>query len=256
MRFSSLGSGSRGNATLVESGATCVMVDCGFSALETGKRLARLNKLPSDIAAILVTHEHADHIGGVARFSNKHDIPVWATAGTLSTQQGVSIKNAQCFNSHQPFGIGDLEVQPFPVPHDAREPCQFVFGNSAVRLGILTDIGSITGHVVETLNGVDAMLLEFNHDIAMLADGPYPPRLKERVGGEYGHLSNQQAADLLKKIDTSRLRYLIAAHLSDKNNRPQLARQAITSVLDSAHTDIAIACQNTGFDWQTIEAAF
>ncbi len=253
MRFSSLGSGSRGNSTLVESGATCVMVDCGFSALEAGKRLARLNKSPADITAILVTHEHTDHIGGVARFSNKHDIPVWATAGTLSTKQGASINNAQCINSHQSFVVGDLEVQPFPVPHDAREPCQFVFSDASARLGILTDLGSITGHVVETLNGVDAMLLECNHDTAMLADGPYPMHLKERVGGEYGHLSNHQAADLLARLDTSRLRLLVAAHLSDKNNRPQLARQAVSSVLDGGVTEIRIACQDTGFDWHTIQ---
>ncbi len=252
MRFSSLGSGSRGNATLVESGVTCVMVDCGFSALEAGKRLARLNKLPADITAILVTHEHSDHMAGVARFSNKHDIPVLATAGTLSTEKGASIKNAQCINSHQSFVVGELEVQPFPVPHDAREPCQFVFSNGSVRLGILTDIGSITGHVVDTLSGVDAMLLECNHDPAMLASGPYPQSLKERVGGEYGHLSNQQAADLLSRMDTSKLRQLVAAHLSDKNNQPQLARQAVTGAIDCALTEFSIACQNTGFDWQTI----
>lgn len=254
MRFASLGSGSRGNATLVESGATCVMVDCGFSALEAGKRLARLNKLPADITAILVTHEHADHMGGVARFSNKHDIPVWATAGTLNTKLGAGIKNTQCFNSHQAFAMGELEVQPFPVPHDAREPCQFVFSNGRVRLGILTDIGSITGHVVDTLSGVDAMLLECNHDPAMLADGPYPPSLKQRVGGEYGHLSNQQAANLLSRIDTSRLRRLVAAHLSDKNNQPQLARQAISEAIDCGLTEFSIACQDTGFDWLTIRA--
>lgn len=254
MRFASLGSGSRGNATLVESGATCVMVDCGFSALEAGRRLARLNKRPVDITAILVTHEHADHMGGVARFSNKHDIPVWATAGTLNTKPAAAIKNAQCFNSHQAFALGELEVQPFPVPHDAREPCQFVFSNGRVRLGILTDIGSITGHVVDTLSGVDAMLLECNHDPAMLADGPYPPSLKQRVSGEYGHLSNQQAADLLSRIDTSRLRRLIAAHLSDKNNQPQLARQAINEAIDCDLTEFSIACQDTGFDWQTIRA--
>lgn len=252
MRFASLGSGSRGNATLVESGTTCIMVDCGFSALETGKRLARLHRSPADVTAILVTHEHSDHIGGVARFANRHQIPVWATAGTLASKKGVSIENTQVINSHQSFVIGELEVQPFPVPHDAREPCQFVFSNGTVRLGILTDIGSITGHVVDTLGGIDAMLLECNHDPRMLADGPYPQSLKDRVGGQYGHLSNQQAADLLSRMDTTRLRQLVAAHLSDKNNQPQLARQVIAGALGDGLTDISIACQEAGFDWRMI----
>ena len=225
------------------------MIDCGFSCVETEKRLARLDKTAADIDAILVTHEHTDHIGGVARLSKKHNIPVRATAGTLAASQAAGIELAQPLNSHQSFLIGDLEIQPFPVPHDAREPCQFVFSDGEVRLGVLTDTGSITRHVVDSLDGVDALLLECNHDPAMLADGPYPPRLKARVAGEFGHLSNQQAASLLASIDTSRLRHLYAAHLSDKNNQPDYARRELSAVFDGHEPAICIACQSNGFDW-------
>lgn len=255
MRFSSLGSGSRGNATLVESGSTCLMIDCGFSCVETEKRLARLNTRPSDLAAILVTHEHADHIGGVERFAVKHAIPVYATAGTLASRQTNGNWDATPICSHRPFQIGDLEVHPFPVPHDAREPCQFVFHDGRIRLGLLTDTGSLTRYTVDMLSGVDGLVLECNHDTGMLADGPYPARLKQRVGGQYGHLSNQQAADLLSRIDTSRLQCLVGAHLSDKNNHPDLARQALACQIDEATMHIAIACQERGFGWQVLHAA-
>ncbi len=255
MRFASLGSGSRGNATLVESGSTCVMVDCGFSCAEVEKRLARLKRTPADIDAILVTHEHTDHIGGVGRLARKYGIPVWATAGTLSAGQGGDIAYPNTFNCHRPFVIGALEVRPFPVPHDAREPCQFVFGDGRARLGMLTDIGSLTPHVVRSLDAVDALILEFNHDTGMLADGPYPPRLKQRVGGDFGHLNNAQAAGLLQRLDRSRLRRLVAAHLSEKNNHPDRVRDVLDDTLAGDACEVVIACQEQGFDWFGVTAA-
>ncbi len=252
MRFASLGSGSHGNATLVEAGATRLMIDCGFSCKETEKRLQRLDIAPHSIDAILVTHEHGDHISGVARYSRRFGTPVWMTSGTDAVHQGGQVAELNAFNSHQPFRIGDIEIQPFPVPHDAREPCQFVFSDGRRRLGLLTDVGSITSHMVEALDGLDALILEFNHDPDMLAAGPYPPSLKARVGGDFGHLSNQQAAELLGRIDLCQLQLLVAAHLSEKNNCPDLAREYVEGALEGFDADIHIADQSVGIPWKTL----
>ena len=252
MRFASLGSGSRGNATLVEAGATRVLLDCGFSCAETEKRLARLGLEARDVDAILVTHEHSDHISGVARFSRRFGIPVWMTAGTEAVHRGGGVAAWHCFSSHERFCIGGLEIAPYPVPHDAREPCQFVFSDGAVRLGVLTDAGSVTAHMVKALDSLDALILECNHDPELLACGPYPVRLQQRVGGRYGHLSNQQAADLLSQIATTRLQHLVAAHLSEKNNRADLARRALADVLRCAAADISVAEQEAGIAWRDI----
>lgn len=252
MRFASLGSGSRGNATLIESGATSLLVDCGFSCSEVEKRLARLERSPARLDAILVTHEHSDHIGGVERLARRHGLTVWMTAGTAAASRFRDRAALQCFSSHESFAIGDLQVQPFPVPHDAREPCQFVFDDGRRRVGLLTDSGSVTGHMVQSLARLDALILECNHDPDMLARGPYPPRLKSRVGGRFGHLSNGQAADLLARIDTTRLQYLIAAHLSENNNHPELVRNALSNGLNCKEKEIDIANQASGFAWRTL----
>ncbi len=252
MRFASLGSGSRGNATVVEAGATRLMIDCGFSCAETEKRLDRLEIEPESIDAILVTHEHSDHIAGVARFSRRFGTEVWMTHGTELMHQGGELAALRCFSSHQSFRIGDITVDPFPVPHDAREPCQFVFSRGESRLGLLTDAGSITRHMVEALDGLDALILEFNHDPQMLAEGPYPPSLKARVGGDYGHLSNSQAASLLEKLDLGRLKLLVAAHLSEKNNHPDLAHEHLSRVLDGHGTAFHIAGQSDGTGWNSV----
>jgi len=252
VRFASLGSGSKGNATLVEAGATRVLVDCGFSCIETEKRLARLSLEASDLSAILVTHEHADHISGVARLSRRHQLPVWMTAGTEAVHKGGAVAAWHCFNGHQAFNIGELRIEPFPVPHDAREPCQFVFSDGERRLGLLTDVGSITSHIVQALLNLDAIILECNHDPDMLASGPYPPVLKQRVGGPFGHLSNQQAANLLARIDTDRLQHLMIGHLSEKNNHPELPRALLSEVLGCHAGDILVADQPDGLSWLSL----
>jgi phosphoribosyl 1,2-cyclic phosphodiesterase len=252
MRFASLGSGSHGNATLVEVDTTCLMIDCGFSCKETEKRLQQLGVTPDSIDAILVTHEHSDHISGVARYSRRYGTPVWMTPGTEAMHQGGEVAELNFFSSHQPFRIGNIDIQPFPVPHDAREPCQFVFSDGQRRLGLLTDTGSITRHMVEALEGLDALILEFNHDPDMLAEGPYPPGLKARVGGDFGHLSNGQAADLLGRLDLRHLKLLVAAHLSEKNNHPDLAREHVENALNGWNTDIHIADQLVGIPWKTL----
>ncbi|MDH3831872.1 MAG: MBL fold metallo-hydrolase [Gammaproteobacteria bacterium] len=253
MRFASLGSGSKGNAMLVEAGDTRVLVDCGFSCTETEKRLARLGLEADALDAILVTHEHSDHISGVARLSRRYGLPVWMTAGTEAAHKGGELSRWHCINSHQQFVVGDLQVQPFPVPHDAREPCQFVFSDGKRRLGLLTDVGSITPHMVDALDGLDALVLECNHDPSMLAAGPYPPSLKQRVGGPYGHLSNQQAAELLEKINTSSLQHLVAAHISEKNNLPQLAFDCLTTAVANNMGAIIVANQPDGMPWLGID---
>jgi len=252
-RFASLGSGSRGNATVVQAGATSVLVDCGFAAREFVARCERLDFDPGALTAILVTHEHGDHMRGVGAVARRFGIPVWMTHGTWRAADFGQITDLRLFASHGgDLQIGGLSVTPVPVPHDAREPTQFVFAHDGSRLGVLTDLGSITPRVVEAYDGVDALLLECNHDLQMLAGGPYPPSLQARVGGHYGHLNNAQAADFLRRIDHRRLRHLVAAHLSEKNNSPVLARQALETVSDDLCGCLSLLIQDEISDWFAI----
>lgn len=252
MRFAVLGSGSRGNGMVVEVGATLVLLDCGLSLLQVKRRLAGLGKRPEDLAAIVVTHEHTDHASGVAGLARAYDLPVWATAETALAAGFGELANCALFDCHAPFAVGDVQLMPFPVPHDAREPSQFVFGDGRRRLGMLTDVGSLTPHIVACLDGCDALVLECNHDAAMLAAGNYPPALKQRVGGRHGHLSNDQAAELLGRLNAPKLQHVVAAHLSDKNNKPCLAQQALAGALGCETEWIAVADQEQGLAWREI----
>jgi phosphoribosyl 1,2-cyclic phosphodiesterase len=253
MRFASLGSGSRGNATLVAEGDTCLLVDCGFSIKETERRLERLGKQATELAGILVTHEHGDHISGVGPLARKYKIPVWMTPGTHSVQNCGELSQLELFNSHESFVIDGLEVRPFPVPHDAREPAQFVFSDGNRRLGLLTDTGSVTPHIMEQLNDCDALLLECNHDSDMLANSAYPYSLKQRVAGRLGHLSNEQAADLITQRGDTGLQHLVAMHLSEQNNTEAKVRQSLSAVLGCDDAWIGIARQNEGLEWREME---
>ena len=253
IRFASLGSGSAGNALLVEHGATCLMVDCGFGLRETEARMAILGRTPADLGGILVTHEHGDHVAGVFRLARKYGLPVWLTHGTwVGCRQADDGLDLRIIDSHHPLTIGDLEVQPFPVPHDAREPVQFVFSGSQLRLGVLTDIGEATAHVCHMLSGCAGLVLEFNHDARMLERSAYPASLKRRIAGRYGHLENSAAARLLGEIDCSRLQVLVAAHLSERNNLPELAVEAVARALGCTQEWVGVASPEGGFDWRTL----
>ena len=254
MRFASLGSGSEGNGLIVESGATRILVDCGFRLSEAVKRLGRLGLAPTDLAAVLVTHEHDDHAGGVARFARRYDVPVYLTYGTLIAMGigGAMMPRVSVIDSHTPFVIGDLEVHPYPVPHDAREPSQFVFSDGDRRLGLLTDTGDSTPHIQRMLSGIEALVLECNHELELLMSGPYPPTLKRRISSRYGHLDNATAARIVAEIDCSRLQHFVAAHLSAQNNTPELARAAMSAALNCESAWISIATQNAGLDWRQI----
>ncbi|GAC1628762.1 MAG: MBL fold metallo-hydrolase [Nevskia sp.] len=252
MRFAYLGSGSRGNAAVIASGSTCVLLDCGLPLVEVDARLQRLGLCADDLAAILVTHEHGDHIGGVARLARRNRLPVWLTAGTRAAWKSAPEEWLQTFSPHRPFAIGDLEIRPYPVPHDAREPCQYVLGDGARRVGVLTDAGSVTPHMLDVLSGLDALLLEFNHDRDLLLRGPYPQSLKTRVAGGKGHLSNAQAAELLTMIDCTRLQHLVLTHLSETNNTPEHALQAAAAALGAAPEWLVCAHQDAGLDWREV----
>lgn len=251
IRFASLGSGSAGNALLVERGSTCLMLDCGFGVRETLNRLEALGRSASDISGILVTHEHGDHVQGVFRFARKFAVPVWLTHGTwVACREAAANLDLRIIDSHRSVSIGELDIQPFPVPHDAREPVQFVFHGGGQRLGVLTDIGEVTPHVRDLLSGCEGLVLEFNHDARMLAQSSYPVWLKRRIAGRYGHLENGAAVELLRQIDCSRLIHLVAAHLSERNNSPELVSKMISRQLGRAEEWIGIARPDKGFDWR------
>ena len=253
LHFASLGRGSAGNALVVRSGDTVVMLDCGFSVAETTRRLARLGLQPDDITAIVVTHEHDDHIGGVARFARRHRVPVWMSHGTWrGLEMMFEDVRINLIEGYAAFSVGSLQIEPFPVPHDAREPAQFVFGTGVVRLGVLTDTGEATRHIETMLSNCDGLVIECNHDADLLARSNYPPRLRTRISSRVGHLDNRAAAQLLSRVAGPRLLHVVAAHLSEQNNSPDLARQALAEALGCEPGWIGIAHQDSGFDWREL----
>ena len=254
LRFASLASGSDGNALVAEADGTCLLLDCGLNLRDTERRLARLGLEPSAIRGILVTHEHGDHAGRVFDFAAAHGVTVYLTYGSLVALEAegkvIAGVRLSILTSREPLAIDGVEVRPFTVPHDAREPVQFVLSDGAARLGVLTDIGVGTPHVVEMLSGLDALVLECNYDRDMLWNGAYPRWLKERIAGAFGHLDNAESARLLAALDRSRLKHVVAAHLSQQNNRPELARRALAGAMGCDESSIALATQNDGCDWR------
>tara|TARA_B100001964_G_C14258270_1_gene613666 strand:+ start:2245 stop:3027 length:783 start_codon:yes stop_codon:yes gene_type:complete len=253
VRVASLGSGSSGNSTLIEDENTCILVDLGFTLKETRRRLKRLGRSPEDIDAIIVTHEHRDHVAGVPPFARKYSTPVYMTPGTYDCDRHGILPSLHKVNCHQSFSIGGIGIEPVPVPHDAKEPCQYVLSSAGIKIGVLTDLGHITPHVEQQYRRCDVLLLECNHDPDMLAEGPYPYPLKKRVGGTHGHLSNGQAAKLVEKMDLGRLQHLVMSHISEKNNLPQLASEALQPVLCDWSGTSHLADQRDGFNWIEVE---
>jgi phosphoribosyl 1,2-cyclic phosphodiesterase len=256
VRFASLGSGSKGNSLVAEAGGSRVLLDCGLSPRETERRLARLGLEPAGIHGILVTHEHDDHAGHAYAFAALHSIPVHLTHGTRRAQEAAG-RSAEGVELHviegrEAFAVGTIRVEPFTVPHDAREPVQFVLGDGARRLGVLTDLGASTAHVEQMLTRCDALVLETNHDLDLLWASDYPKWLKERIAGPFGHLDNGSSERLLAALDRSRLKHVVAAHLSQYNNTMALARAALARALDCAEDWVGVATQEEGFAWRDL----
>lgn len=252
LAFAVLGSGSAGNALVVESGQTRVLIDAGFSPRSLERRLAGLACDFETFDAIVVTHEHIDHWRGVPRLSSRYRLPVWLTPGTHAATRGESTYARQLYSPHESFSIGDLEFCPYPIPHDAREPAQLVVSNGDKRLGVLSDAGYVTPHIRSVLNNCAALLIEANHDTDLLARGPYPDKLKRRVTSNQGHLGNHQAAELLAGLNTDSLRHVAIAHMSEKNNHPDLARSALAEGLGCGSDWIQIADQHNGLGWRNV----
>ena len=254
LRFRSLGSGSTGNATLVEarSGATVtrLLIDCGFGLRQLDARLARVGLAASDIHAVFVTHEHDDHIGCTHALSMRERVSVWMSEGSWLATGGRDYEGRLQFaRDGAAIEIGDITIEPFTVPHDAREPLQLVCSDGQRRIGVLTDLGHATPYVLERLAGLDALLLECNHDGGMLANSSYPPFLKARVGGNYGHLSNAAAAAIARAVHHAGLRHVLAAHLSLQNNRPEIVRRMLAEALGAAEHEMLTADAAHGSDW-------
>jgi phosphoribosyl 1,2-cyclic phosphodiesterase len=254
VRFACLGSGSKGNAWLVESGATRVMLDCGFGLRDMTMRLARLSLTPGDISALVLTHEHGDHVRGAVPFARKTGCPVWLSHGSAASLAGDAPDGVDWrpVDSHAEFAVGALRLRAFPVPHDAREPVQYVVDDGDRRWGLLTDAGHVTTHMTAMLDGCDALALECNHDLDRLRAGGYPAALKARILGRYGHLDNGAAAALLSGVGQSRLQHVVAAHLSEDNNTPELARAALAQALGCQPEWVGVADQSAGLDWREI----
>lgn len=252
MRLASLGSGSKGNATLLAAGDCRVMIDCGFSLRRLEERAARLGFDLASLDAVLVTHEHSDHASGVAALSRRYQLPVYLTHGTASSGRCDGCYRQVCFNADARFSIGDILIDAVAVPHDAREPVQYRFSHDGNCAGVLTDLGTVTAHVVSAFSSCDLLILEFNHDQELLQRGPYPPALKRRVGGDWGHLANSQALALLRKVDRPRLQRLIVAHMSEQNNDREIVQAMLGEEFPEFLPRVYWAAQDEGFPWLAV----
>jgi len=257
LRFRNLGSGSSGNSTVIEAGSGSspvrLLVDCGLGIRQLQGRLLAAGLDFSDLTAIFITHEHSDHLGCVRSLATRFRLPVWMSHGTYLGAQCPDLDGLlNVASDSQAIDLGALEVLPFTVPHDAREPLQLTCTDGTSRLGVLTDLGHASSHVIKHLQGCEALMMESNHDPALLSQSSYPPFLKKRVGGPLGHLSNEASAELLAQVKHAGLRHVVAAHLSAQNNRPDLARAALSSVWNDSEQGIIVADPREGTPWITV----
>ena len=249
LRLASVGSGSKGNATLIASSTTTILVDCGFTVKELIARLESLAISVDQIDAILVTHEHGDHIAGVAAVSRAARAPVYSTHGTLQSGRLENSFSVTEIASDSVFAVGDIEINAITVPHDAREPVQFRFQSDSGSIGVLTDLGSITPHVCRGFSDCELLLLEFNHDLERLRQGPYPASLKRRVSGDYGHLNNQQAMTLLERLSERPPKVVVAGHISEQNNSVEQVATLLEGWAEPLGSQVVYASQTDGFGW-------
>jgi len=256
LRFKSLGSGSSGNATVVEAAGIVpsrVLVDCGLGLKHLLYRLGEAGLKPEDIHAVFITHEHGDHIGCARSLALRYRIPVWMSRGTHAAIGAPDFDGLlHTARDGKAIALGGLQLTPFTVPHDAREPLQLTCTDGSAKLGILTDLGHATSHVMSQLMACDALMLECNHDTDMLAQSSYPPFLKRRVGGQYGHLSNAAAGEIARALVHGRFRHLVPAHLSAQNNRPELVQALMAETLGCGADDIVVARPDTGTPWLSL----
>ncbi len=252
LEVASLGSGSSGNATLVRSKTTTLLIDCGFTLKESLKRMASLGVAPSDLTAVLISHEHSDHVKGIGPLSRKFGVPIHLTHGTYRRLRDNRLLAYELFHAHAPFTLGDIEVDPFPTPHDAAESCQFVLQHNGVSFVVATDMGVCTPYILKKLAGVNGVLIECNYDDEMLRNGPYPPSLQHRIRGNFGHLGNVQAGPVLRAIDHPRLNRILLGHLSEKNNTEDCARNTVLASLPQAADRVTVLKQHTASPWFAI----
>ena len=235
MRFSVLGSGSRGNATVVCTDSTHILVDAGFSGRELGKRMNTVGVTPDQISAILLTHEHGDHTRGAGVFARAHGTPLYMTAGTRDACRRL-LRGSETVHIYRPgyhLPVGDLRIEPFITVHDAADPVAVAVVDitTDIRLGIATDLGKATTQVRHALRGCHGLVIESNHDEAMLWATDYPASVKSRIASSHGHLSNQAAADFTVGLVSPRLSVVVLAHLSEESNTPELARSVMSQAL-------------------------
>ena len=259
MRLAILGSGSAGNALVVESAGRSLLVDAGFSCRRIERRLGELGLAAEEVGALLLTHEHSDHVRGADRFARRHRTPVHATAGTLAaTELSPEIAaQARIVRSGEPFETAEFWVEPFHLPHDAREPVGFVIEDRAgQRLGVVSDLGCRSRLAWGRLHDLDVLVIEANHDLSMLRSGPYPWYLKQRVASRHGHLSNREAADGVAEILCDRLRTVVLYHLSRTNNLPALAASEVGSRLAArgSSAEVVVTSQDEVTPWLEVEA--
>ena len=254
-----LGSGSRGNAVVVAAGGARLLLDAGFSCRELERRLAAVDVEPASVDAIVLTHEHDDHARGAERFSRKHELPVYASRGTLECRRLKRLAaRARPFRAGDSLELGGLGIETFAVPHDAREPVGLVVEDGCgCRIALVGDLGSLEGVGWRSLRDLNGLILEANHDLEMLRVGPYPWSLKRRVASRHGHLSNRDAADGVAEVACQRLRFVVAYHLSEVNNMPALAQAAMAEALDriGSRACLEISEQTRPTDWLAAGAA-
>lgn len=253
LRFKSLGSGSSGNATLVEAGGPRpfrLLIDCGLGIRQLVYRIEKAGLQVQDIDAVFITHEHGDHIGCAHALCLRYRIPIWMSRGTHAAIGAPDFEDLLHWaHDGETVALGGLQLNPFTVPHDAREPLQITCSDGSSKLGVLTDLGHATAHVMAHLMGCHALLLECNHDTELLARSAYPAFLKQRVGGPYGHLSNLAASEIARGVMHQGLRHVVAAHLSIQNNRPDLVKNMLAETLSGSVNEIVVATPEDGCCW-------